>query len=110
MTGSAADSGSAGRRRLLIHTVTSRGSRTALGTTRLAACAIPFLGALPSLRPTTVPEFRAACQRSQLGITPLDGFALGDLKILNGAQIRDFDPKTRLKPFTRDKSHLQADR
>ena len=59
---------------------------------------------------TTVPEFWAACQRSQLGITPLDGFDLGDLKILIGAQIRDFDPKARLKHFTRDKIILHADR
>ena len=59
---------------------------------------------------TTVPEFWAACKRSQLGITPLDGFDLGDLKILIGAQIRDFDPKVRLKHFTRDKIILHADR
>ena len=59
---------------------------------------------------TTVPEFWAACKRSQLGISPLDGFDLGDLKILIGAQIRDFDPKARLKHFTRDKIILHADR
>ena len=59
---------------------------------------------------TTVPEFWAGCKRAQLGISPLDGFDLGDLKILIGAQIRDFDPKVRLKHFQRDKIILHADR
>ena len=59
---------------------------------------------------TTVPEFWAGCKRSQLGISPLDGFELGDLKILIGAQIRDFDPKVRLKHFQRDKIIMHADR
>ena len=30
---------------------------------------------------TTVPEFWAGCKRGQLGISPLDGFDLADLKI-----------------------------
>ncbi|MBO0741100.1 MAG: beta-ACP synthase, partial [Hyphomicrobiaceae bacterium] len=59
---------------------------------------------------TTVPQFWDGCKRAQLGITPLDGFDLGDLKILIGAQIRDFDPKARLKHFQRDKIILHADR
>src|SRR5213078_4072816 len=59
---------------------------------------------------TTVPDFWAGCKRGQLGISPLDGFDLGDLKILIAAQIRDFDPKARLKHFRRDKIILHADR
>ena len=59
---------------------------------------------------TTVADFWAGCKRSQLGISPLDGFDLADLKILIGAQIRDFDPKVRLKHFKRDKIILHADR
>ena len=58
----------------------------------------------------TVSEFWDGCKRARLGITPLDGFDLGDLKILIGAQIRDFDPKARLKHFQRDKIILHADR
>src|SRR5215468_5639902 len=59
---------------------------------------------------TTVPQFWDGCKRAQLGISPLDGFDVGDLKILIGAQIRDFDHKARLKHFKRDKIILHADR
>ncbi len=59
---------------------------------------------------TTVPEFWAGCRRGQLGVTPLDGFPIEDLKILIGAQIRDFDHRARLKHFRRDKIILHADR
>src|SRR5690349_15497120 len=59
---------------------------------------------------TTVPEFWQGCRDAKLGISPLDGFAIDDLKILIGAQIRDFDPKVRLKHFSRDKIILHADR
>ncbi len=59
---------------------------------------------------TTVPELWAGCKQGKLGISPLDGFPIGDLKILIGAQIRDFDPKVRLKHFKRDKIILHADR
>src|SRR5262245_18790470 len=58
----------------------------------------------------TVAEFWAGCRRGQVGITPLDGFPIGDLKILIGAQIRDFDHKARLKSSKRDKIILHADR
>jgi len=58
----------------------------------------------------TVPEFWAGCRRGQLGITPLDGFPIGDLKILIGAQVRDFDHRARLKNAKRDKIILHADR
>src|SRR5262245_35833049 len=67
------------------------------------------LGAITAIG-TTVSEFWAGCKRAQLGITPLDGFPIGDLKILIGAQIRDFDAKARLKHFKRDKIILHADR
>jgi len=59
---------------------------------------------------TTVPEFWAGCKRGQLGVSKLDGFPIDDLKILIGAQIRDFDPKVRLKHSKRDKIILHADR
>jgi len=59
---------------------------------------------------TTVPEFWAGCRRGQLGVGPLGGFALEDLKILIAAQIKDFDHRTRLKHFRRDKIIMHADR
>jgi nodulation protein E len=59
---------------------------------------------------TTVPEFWAGCRQGKLGITPLDGFPIGDLKILIGAQIRDFDHRARLKNTKRDKVIIHADR
>src|SRR6187455_1906891 len=59
---------------------------------------------------TTVADFWAGCKRGQSGVSELGGFPLEDLKILIGAQIRDFDPKARLKHFTRDKIILHADR
>src|SRR5262245_40658394 len=67
------------------------------------------LGAITSIG-TTVADFWAGCRQAKVGVTPLDGFPIGDLKILIGAQIRDFDPKTRLKHFKRDKIILHADR
>ena len=67
------------------------------------------LGAVTSIG-TTVPEMWAGCKQGKLGVSPLDGFPIGDLKILIGAQIRDFDPKVRLKHFKRDKIILHADR
>ena len=44
------------------------------------------------------------------GVTALEGFPLEDLKILIAAQIKDFDPKVRLKHFQRDKLVMHADR
>ena len=76
------------------------------GTRRVV---VTGLGAITAIG-TTVPEFWAGCKRSQLGISALDGFPIGDLKILIGAQIRDFDPKARLKHFVRDRVILHADR
>jgi nodulation protein E len=43
-------------------------------------------------------------------VSALGGFPLEDLKILIAAQIKDFDPKARLKQFKRDKIILHADR
>ena len=40
----------------------------------------------------------------------LAGFDVQDLKILIAAQIKDFDPKVRLKHFRRDKIIMHADR
>ena len=58
----------------------------------------------------TVPEFWAGMQRGACGVSELGGFPLEDLKILIAAQIKDFDPRARLKQFSRDKIILHADR
>lgn len=67
------------------------------------------LGAVTSIG-TTVPEFWAGMKEGKSGVGPLGGFPLEDLKILIAAQIRDFDPKARLRHFKRDKLILHADR
>jgi nodulation protein E len=77
------------------------------GTSRRVV--VTGLGAITAIG-TTVADFWAGCKQAKLGITPLDGFPIGDLKILIGAQIRDFDAKARLKHFKRDKIILHADR
>lgn len=59
---------------------------------------------------STVADFWAGCRRAQVGVGELSGFPLEDLKILIAAQVRDFDPKARLKHFKRDKIILYADR
>ena len=58
----------------------------------------------------TVPDFWASMKVGKCGVTELGGFPLEDLKILIGAQIKDFDPKVRLKHFQRDKLVMHADR
>src|ERR1700681_2036314 len=58
----------------------------------------------------TVDEFWTSMKASKCGVTALEGFPLEDLKILIAAQIKDFDPKARLKHFQRDKLVLHADR
>jgi nodulation protein E len=57
-----------------------------------------------------VPEFGASMQASKCGVSELGGFPLEDLKILIAAQIKNFDPKQRLKHFVRDKLVMHADR
>jgi nodulation protein E len=59
---------------------------------------------------TTVADFWAGCRRAQVGVGEISGFDIQDLKILIAAQIKDFDPKARLKHFKRDKIILHADR
>lgn len=59
---------------------------------------------------STVPEFWASLKAGKSGVTPLAGFPLDDLKILIAAQIKDFDPKQRLKHFKRDRIITLADR
>lgn len=59
---------------------------------------------------TTVPEFWAGCREGKVGVGPLFGFPLDDLKINIAAQIRDFDHKARLKGAKRDKIIVHADR
>jgi len=57
-----------------------------------------------------VPDFWASMQVGKCGVTELTGFPLEDLKILIAAQIKDFDPKQRLRHFQRDKLVMHADR
>jgi nodulation protein E len=57
-----------------------------------------------------VADFWAGCRRAQVGVGPLSGFPLDDLKILIAAQIKEFDHRARLKHFRRDKIILHADR
>jgi nodulation protein E len=59
---------------------------------------------------TTVAEFWDGAKQGKSGVGPLGGFPIEDLKILIAAQIKDFDHKTRLKHFRRDKIILHADR
>ena len=58
----------------------------------------------------TVDDFWASMKAGKCGVTALGGFPLEDLKILIAAQIKDFDPKARLKHFQRDKLVMHADR
>jgi nodulation protein E len=57
-----------------------------------------------------VESFWAAMQRGQCGVSPLGGFPLDDLKILIAAQIKNFDPRARLRGAKRDKIIVLADR
>jgi len=56
-----------------------------------------------------VPEFWASIKAGKCGVGPLEGFAIDDLKILIGAQIKNFDPKARISA-KRDKIIQLADR
>lgn len=58
----------------------------------------------------TVDEVWTSMKAGKSGVTALEGFPLEDLKILIAAQIKDFDPKVRLKHFQRDKLVMHADR
>ncbi len=57
-----------------------------------------------------VSDFWTSMRASKCGVSELGGFPLDDLKILIAAQIKDFDPKQRLKHFQRDKLVMHADR
>lgn len=57
-----------------------------------------------------VAEFWAGIKAGKCGVSELGGFPLEDLKILIAAQIKDFDPRARLKHFKRDKIITLADR
>jgi nodulation protein E len=59
---------------------------------------------------TTVAEFWAGCREAKVGVGPLGGFPVEDLKIHIAAQINNFDHKARLKGSKRDKIILHADR
>lgn len=57
-----------------------------------------------------VPEFWTSIKAGKSGVSELGGFPLEDLKILIAAQIKNFDPKARLRHFKRDKIIQHADR
>ena len=59
---------------------------------------------------TNVDEFWGGLKTGKSGVSPLGGFPIDDLKILIAAQIKDFDPKQRLKHFKRDRIITLADR
>src|SRR5262245_5283228 len=59
---------------------------------------------------STVADFWAGCRRGQVGVGELNAFPVEDLRILIAAQVKDFDPKVRLKTFSRDKAVQYADR
>jgi len=58
----------------------------------------------------TADDMWAGMKAGKCGVSELGGFPLEDLKILIAAQIKDFDPKARLKHFQRDKLVMHADR
>lgn len=57
-----------------------------------------------------VADFWASMHEGKSGVSELGGFPLDDLKILIAAQIKDFDPKERLKGYKRDRIIVHADR
>lgn len=57
-----------------------------------------------------VADMWASMRVGKSGVSELGGFPVDDLKILIAAQIKDFDPKARLKHFQRDKLVMHADR
>ena len=58
----------------------------------------------------TVADFWAAVQRGDCGVAETVGIPEDDLKIKIAAQVKNFEPRTRLRHFTRDKIILHADR
>lgn len=58
----------------------------------------------------TVEEFWTSVRKGENGVAEVTGFPQDDLKILIAAQVKDFDPKARLKTFKRDKIVTLADR
>ena len=67
------------------------------------------MGAVTPIGNTT-DEFWASVRRGEHGVAEVTGFPHDDLKILIAAQVKNFDPKVRLKGFKRDKIVTLADR
>jgi len=62
---------------------------------------------------TTVDDFWSGVRASKCGISKLEGLPEEDeqdLKIKIAAQVKEFDPKSRLRHFKRDRIILHADR
>jgi nodulation protein E len=57
-----------------------------------------------------VPDFWSSLQAGKSGVGEIEGFPREDLKILIAAQVRGFDPRTRLDSYKRDKIIKLADR
>ena len=58
----------------------------------------------------TVPEFWTAIQNGQCGVGETTGIPEDDLKIKIAAQVKNFEPRVRLRHFKRDKIIMHADR
>ncbi len=78
----------------------------ASGTRRVVVTGLGVVTAIGQ----NVDEFWAGMQEGKSGVSALGGFPLDDLKILIAAQIKNFDPKERLKGYQRDKIITHADR
>ncbi len=57
-----------------------------------------------------VTEFWSGMRAGKCGVGAIGGFPIDDLKILIAAQVKDFDPRVRLKGYKRDKIVTMADR
>jgi nodulation protein E len=57
-----------------------------------------------------VDELWASLRAGKAGVGPLEYFPVEDLKILIGAQVKNFEPKERLKNYKRDRIITMADR
>ena len=58
----------------------------------------------------TVDEFWSGMKAGQCGVSEVGGFPLEDLHVLIAAQVKNFDPKARLRHFKRDRLVTMADR
>ncbi|MFM1816900.1 MAG: hypothetical protein RLZ98_3595 [Pseudomonadota bacterium] len=58
----------------------------------------------------TVDSFWAGMKEGKCGVSDVTGFPLDDLHVLIAAQVKNFEPKARLRHFKRDRLVTMADR